>query len=130
MAERHSGTPQSLLPGHRLYNPICVSIVLVAGYEEPADHLIALNFGHGTMFGLQSTFLPELFGTPIRYTGASLGFQLAAALGGGLSPIVATILADYKGGTAGISVLLTILAVITVVAALFARETRNKSLIG
>ena len=90
--------------------------------------IIALSFGHGTMFGLQSTYLPELFGTSVRYTGASLGFQVAAAIGGGLSPIIATVLADYMGGTAGISVLLIILASITFVATLFARETRNVSL--
>ena len=42
--------------------------------------VIALNFGHGTMFGLQSTFFPELFGTRVRYTGASLGFQVSAAI--------------------------------------------------
>jgi MHS family shikimate/dehydroshikimate transporter-like MFS transporter len=53
----------------------------------------ALSLGHGTMFGLQSTYFPELFGTRVRYTGISFGCQVAAALGGGLSPIIATALA-------------------------------------
>ena len=48
--------------------------------------VVALNFGHGTMFGLQSAFFPELFNTRVRYTGASLGFQVSAAIGGGLAP--------------------------------------------
>ncbi len=90
--------------------------------------IVALSFGHGTMFGLQSTYFPELFGTRIRYTGASFGFQLSAAIGGGLSPIVATVLAGYLGGTAGVSILLIILATITFVVTLFARETRYDSL--
>jgi MFS transporter, MHS family, shikimate and dehydroshikimate transport protein len=59
---------------------------------------VALSFGHGTMFALQSTFLPELFNTRIRYTGASFGFQASAALGGGLAPILTTYLQDKTGG--------------------------------
>lgn len=90
--------------------------------------IIALNFGHGTMFGIQSTYFPELFGTRVRYTGASFGFQLSAAIGGGLAPIIATALADYMGGTAGVSLVLILLAVITFAATLFARETKNESL--
>ena len=90
--------------------------------------IIALNFGHGTMFGIQSTYFPELFGTRVRYTGASFGFQLSAAIGGGLAPIIATVLAEYMGGTAGVSSVLILLAVITFVATLFARETKNESL--
>ena len=43
--------------------------------------VVALSFGHGTMFGLQSAYFPELFGTRVRYSGASFGFQLSAALG-------------------------------------------------
>ena len=90
--------------------------------------VVALNLGHGTMFGLQSTYLPELFGTRVRYTGASLGFQVAAALGGGLSPIIATFLVSHFGGTAGVSAMLVILAAVTFAAALAARETRQEAL--
>jgi MHS family shikimate/dehydroshikimate transporter-like MFS transporter len=89
---------------------------------------VALSFGHGMMFGLLSTYLPELFGTKVRYTGASLGFQVAAAIGGGLSPILATSLSSSFGGTAGVSVLLILLATITLIATLCARETRDVAL--
>ena len=80
------------------------------------------------MFGLQSAYFPELFGTRVRYTGASLGCQLSAAIGGGLSPIIATALAARMGGTAGVSVMLILLAAITFVATLFARETKGHAL--
>ena len=89
---------------------------------------IALSFGHGTMFGIQSAYFPELFGTRVRYTGASFGFQLSAAIGGGLAPLIATALAAYMGGTAGVSLVLIFLASITFLATLFARETRNDAL--
>jgi len=91
--------------------------------------VVALSFGHGTMFGLQSAYFPELFGTRVRYSGASFGFQLSAALGGGFSPIIATALAGYMGGTAGVSMMLILLASITFIATLFATETKSRSLL-
>lgn len=89
---------------------------------------LALSLGHGTMFGLQSAYFPELFGTRVRYTGASFGFQVAAAIGGGLTPLIATSLTSSTGGTTGVSLMLILLAVITFLAALAAPETKGKSL--
>ena len=94
-----------------------------------ATVIVAMSLGHGTMFGLESTYFPELFGTPVRYTGASFGFQVSAALGGGLSPIAATALVGYLGGTAGVSLMLMVLALLTGVATWFARETKNATLL-
>jgi MHS family shikimate/dehydroshikimate transporter-like MFS transporter len=91
--------------------------------------VVALSLGHGTMFGLQSAYFPELFGTRVRYTGASFGFQLSAALGGGFSPLIATALAGYMGGTGGVSMMLILLASITFVATLFATETKSRPLV-
>jgi MHS family shikimate/dehydroshikimate transporter-like MFS transporter len=99
-------------------NPVLITLGVVA----------ALNLGHGAMFGLESAYLPELFGTRVRCTGASLGFQTAAALGGGLSPILAASLAKIMGGTAGVSLLLVAVAAITFAAALLAPETRHEQL--
>ena len=91
--------------------------------------IIALNFGHGLMFAPESTYFPELFGARVRYSGASFGFQASAAIGGGFAPIIATALAAYMGGTAGVSIMLILLAAITFVAALFARETKGEALL-
>src|SRR5262249_12189113 len=54
--------------------------------------VVSLIGGHAVLFSIQGSLIPELFGTRVRYTGASLGYQLAAPLGGGLAPIVATFL--------------------------------------
>jgi MHS family shikimate/dehydroshikimate transporter-like MFS transporter len=91
--------------------------------------VIALNFGHGLMFAPESTYFPELFGPNIRYSGASLGFQVSAAIGGGFAPVIAAALAAYTGGTAGVSIMLILLALITLVATLFARETKDEPLL-
>jgi MHS family shikimate/dehydroshikimate transporter-like MFS transporter len=90
--------------------------------------IIAMNFGHGMMFGLESCYFPELFGSRIRYSGASFGFQVSAAIGGGFAPIVATAMVGYFGGTTGVSIMMIVLALITLAAALAAHETRGRSL--
>jgi MHS family shikimate/dehydroshikimate transporter-like MFS transporter len=86
---------------------------------------IAMNFGHGMMFGIESCYFPELFGSRVRYSGASFGFQVSAAIGGGFSPIIATAMVGYFGGTTGVSIMMIVLALITLTAALAARETRG-----
>jgi MFS transporter, MHS family, shikimate and dehydroshikimate transport protein len=90
--------------------------------------MIAMNFGHGMMFGPESAYFPELFGSRVRYSGASFGFQASAAIGGGFAPIIATAMVGYFGGTGGVSIMMMVLASITLVAALAARETRGKPL--
>lgn len=87
--------------------------------------MIAMNFGHGMMFGPESAYFPELFGSRVRYSGASFGFQASAAIGGGFAPILATAMAGYFGGTGGVSIMMIMLALITLAAALAARETKG-----
>jgi len=57
--------------------------------------VVAMVGGHAVLYSVQASLLPELFGTRLRNTGASLGYQLAAPLGGGLAPVVAAALVKY-----------------------------------
>jgi metabolite-proton symporter len=61
---------------------------------------LALGLGvfHPAMYGPQAAFFSELFGTRVRYSGASLGYQLASPLAGGLFPLVATMLLRWSAG--------------------------------
>jgi MFS family permease len=43
---------------------------------------------HAAMYGPQAAFISELFPTRVRYSGASLGYQIAGVLGGALAPII------------------------------------------
>jgi MFS family permease len=54
--------------------------------------------GVAAMYGPQAAFFSELFGTNVRYSGASLGSQLAAPIAGGLVPLVATALLGWSRG--------------------------------
>jgi MHS family shikimate/dehydroshikimate transporter-like MFS transporter len=51
--------------------------------------VLVLAVAHAAMYGPQAAFFSELFGTNVRYSGASLGYQLASALAGGLAPLIA-----------------------------------------
>ena len=50
------------------------------------------------MYGPQAAFFSEMFGTNVRYSGASLGSQLGASFAGGLAPLIATALLGWSGG--------------------------------
>jgi hypothetical protein len=85
--------------------------------------------GHAAMYGPQAAFLSELFGTRVRYTGASLGYQLAAPLSGGLAPLVATALLVWSGGDPWpVGVYLVGMALVTILSMLLAAETRCREL--
>ena len=87
------------------------------------------GIANGVLFGIMGSFGPELFKTSVRYTGASLGYQLSAALGGGLTPLIATALVKWAGGNYWPApAWLAGLAFVSLIAALLAPETRSRSL--
>ncbi|MGC1236095.1 MAG: MFS transporter, partial [Xanthobacteraceae bacterium] len=71
---------------------------------------------HDMQYGPQAALIAESFTPNLRYSGASLGYQLASIIAGGPAPIIATALfAAYHTGYA-ISVYIAILAVISFIA--------------
>ena len=57
--------------------------------------LMAITIGFifvGMMYGPQAAFFTELFSTEVRYSGASLGYQLGAIIGGAFAPVIAVTL--------------------------------------
>jgi MHS family shikimate/dehydroshikimate transporter-like MFS transporter len=88
---------------------------------------VALSFGQGIMFGTGAAWMSELFDARLRYSGASLGFQVGAALSGGFTPLIAAALLVWSGGaTWPISVYLIALACITLAATFAAPETARR----
>ncbi len=85
--------------------------------------------GHAAMYGPQAAFMSELFGTRVRYTGASLGYQLASPLSGGIAPLVAGGLLTWSGGEPWpVAVYLISMSLVTSIAVLLATETRGRDL--
>ncbi|MFC6599204.1 MFS transporter [Kitasatospora paranensis] len=88
---------------------------------------VALFF-HSAMYAPQAAFFSEMFGTRMRYSGASIGAQFASVAAGAPAPLIAVALLSSYGDSTPISVYVGIAAVITVVAMLFAKETRDRDL--
>jgi MFS family permease len=90
--------------------------------------LIGLTLCHAAMYAPQGAFFSELFGTHVRYSGASLGVQLSSVLAGGLSPIIATSFLRYGYGRGALSLYLIGMAVVTIVSVFVATETMHHGL--
>ncbi|MBV9530349.1 MAG: MHS family MFS transporter [Bradyrhizobium sp.] len=74
---------------------------------------------HDIQYGPQAALIAEAFTPRLRYSGASLGYQLASVIAGGPAPIIATALyAAFKSGHA-IAAYIAVCAVISIVAAAF-----------
>ncbi|MBR0858036.1 MFS transporter [Bradyrhizobium liaoningense] len=87
------------------------------------------GIANGVLFGIMGSFGPELFKTSVRYTGASLGYQMSAALGGGLTPLIATALVKWADGNYWPApAWLMALGLVSLAAAIAAPETRSRSL--
>jgi metabolite-proton symporter len=89
---------------------------------------IAFVLSHAAMYAPQAAFLSELFGTRVRYSGASLGAQLASVFAGALAPLIATALLreGYRGGAIALYVIG--LAVVTIVSVILASETHRENI--
>jgi metabolite-proton symporter len=83
---------------------------------------------HGAMYGPQAAFFSELFGTQVRYSGASIGYQLASVVAGGLAPLIATALLKGYGTAAPVALYVAAGAALTVIATAVSRETRATGL--
>ncbi len=92
--------------------------------------VVSLVVGHAAMYGPQASFFSELFGARVRYSGASLGYQLASVIAGGLSPFIATSLMQRTGGSWAIALFIIGMAAVTIIAVLWATETAHNDIIG
>jgi MHS family shikimate/dehydroshikimate transporter-like MFS transporter len=91
--------------------------------------ILAVNIGHDMMYGPQAAYFSELFGTRVRYSGASLGYQLASVLAGGLSPLIAVaLLAANDGDPLWVVLYMAGLSLITVIAVLLSPETYREDI--
>ena len=89
--------------------------------------VLAMNIGHDMMYGPMAAVLSELFGTRVRYTGASLVYQLTSVVSGGVAPFIATLLLARYGWPA-VAGYMSACCLITIAAAWFVPETHRVAL--
>ncbi|MEU6715073.1 MFS transporter [Nonomuraea sp. NPDC046802] len=77
---------------------------------------------HDIQYGPQATFIAESFTGRLRYSGASLGYQLASVTAGGPAPLIAVwLLATYESSLA-VAIYMAVCALISVAAALALKD--------
>ncbi|QHC02356.1 MFS transporter [Epidermidibacterium keratini] len=94
-------------------NVVVITIAMIIGFTI-----------HASMFGPQAALYAEMFPADVRFSGASLGFQVAAVFAGGFAPIIMTALLGTAGAANSWRVALYIIAmaIITFVAVYTVRE--------
>ncbi|MGK5114308.1 MULTISPECIES: MFS transporter [unclassified Geodermatophilus] len=95
--------------------------------------VVAITVGllfHGAMYGPQAAFFSELFGTKARYTGVSVGAQLASLVAGAPAPLIAlALLGSFdEPNVAAVGFYIVACAVITLIAVWSYSETRTRDL--
>jgi len=79
------------------------------------------------VYGPQAALIAERFGTRVRYSGASLGYQLASITAGGPAPIIAVTLITVYHSYVPIAWYMIIMAIISFISVLFLREYASKA---
>jgi MFS family permease len=83
---------------------------------------------HAAMYGPQASFIAEMFPTKVRYSGASMGYQLAGIVGGALAPIIATALLARYDTSVVVSVYVVLVLAVTALCVVLAPETSRLDL--
>ncbi|WP_375788672.1 MFS transporter [Bradyrhizobium sp. Pha-3] len=77
---------------------------------------------HDMQYAPQAAFIAESFPPSVRYSGSSIGYQLASITSGGPAPMIAAYLLHTYGTSAAISAYLAVIAAISFLSALFLRD--------
>ncbi|NLU70151.1 MFS transporter [Streptomyces sp. HNM0574] len=79
------------------------------------------------MYGPQAALFAELFTAEMRYTGASLGYQISAVIGGGLAPFMMVLLLEATGTSLSVSAYIMVLSVVALASiGVLARRARAR----
>ena len=91
--------------------------------------VVALNGGHAVLYAVQASLIPELFGTRLRYTGASIAYQLASPFAGGLAPMIATwLVAHCPDQYWPLAAYVIVMALLSLVCVYWLAETSKKNI--
>lgn len=122
--------------------PIYITGVLLAGIypfvtfplfdsKQPLLGFLGIVLGFfiwSIMYAPQPALMAEMFPTRMRYSGVSIGYQVTAIFAGSMVPVIATTLLRDQGSWTPIASYIAIAAAISLISALFIKETQGSSL--
>jgi MFS family permease len=90
---------------------------------------IVLSFvPHDLMYGPQAALIAECFTARLRYSGSSIGYQLASVIAGGPAPLIATALLAATGSGYAIAVYIAFCAVVSIIATVMMPDYTNRDI--
>ncbi len=114
------------IAGVVLVYPILLLLASGSAIQVLLGFLLGYGIVVGSMLGVATSFITEQFGAASRYTGASLGYQLASTLGAGFTPIIASILLEAGDhGDRGITYVALFVGAICLISVLAIWRTRE-----
>ncbi|MGF0117396.1 MFS transporter [Promicromonospora sp. Marseille-Q5078] len=126
LAERYGRRPMLLVVTGGIAVFGLLFVPLFAAGTVGVMSLLILGFTlMGLTFGPMAALLPELFPANVRYTGASISYNVASILGAAVAPFIAVWLWEAADSPVLVGVYLAIMAAITFVALWFQKETRD-----
>ena len=81
---------------------------------------------HDMQYGPQAALIAENFTPRLRYSGASIAYQLASITAGGPAPLIATALFAAYGSGTPIAIYILVTAIISMVATMFLKDYTGK----
>jgi MFS family permease len=100
--------------------------------RTPALVVLAIVFSlvsHDILYGPQAALIAESFPGRLRYSGASLGYQLSSVIAGGPAPLIATwLLGTYHSGMS-IAVFILFCSIVSVLATMQLSDYTNRDLV-
>ena len=94
------------------------------------DSIILSLIPHDMQYGPQAALIAESFTGRLRYSGSSLGYQLASVIAGGPAPLIATWLFGTYQSAFAIAIYIAICAVISLVATALMSDYTGKDISG
>jgi hypothetical protein len=83
---------------------------------------------HDLMYGPQAALIAECFTARLRYSGSSIGYQLASVIAGGPAPLIATALLAATGSGYAIAGYIAFCAVVSIIATVLMPDYTNRDI--
>ncbi len=113
-----------------VYGFIYFGLLDTGSYPMILIAIVLSLVAHDMLYGPQAALIAESFPPRLRYSGASLGYQLASIIAGGPAPLIATWLYGRYNTSTAIAVFILACAILTLIATSMMKDYTGKDIDG